>query len=415
MDQSLLNLYQKRRKQWAKEIGRYSRLILNDHFSIVLFVVLGFAIFFYRDQLIKLQELIQTPWVRPTLKGILSLLVTSLLFLGRPLWFTKTADQSFLFAKGEEWQQYWLKGTYLTSLLWGSLVVVGLILLAPLMQVVNQWILGEIGLFGIWIVLSKVTYEVLRYLFIYYQNQRTKGLIGFFILQVILTYFSMNLSFRWLIGFLGLYLLAMLMVLMQLKKGTKHRVVDFNSVIESEEKRQAHFYRFISVFAETPQHKASVKPRIWLTPLLERLTYFNRSSLSYLYLRLIARSTTYSNLWVRLLIFTSILMFLSANPWILILLGVLCLILTGLQLMPLMHEYRHHPSIALKVKQLKQQLNGFQPVLMAALWLQRVVFIVIFIFKIPFGLPFMIALVSWIGVSLLLTYGYAPYWAKKHH
>ncbi|SDI68856.1 ABC transporter permease [Dolosicoccus paucivorans] len=415
MDPSLLNLYQKRRKQWAKEIGRYSRLILNDHFSIVLFVVLGFGIFFYQDQLVKLQVALQTPGVKYGLKGLLSVLVTSLLLLGRPLWFTKTADQSFLFARGQAWQPYWLKGTYLTTFLWSVVIAVGLIVLAPLMQLVNQWTLGEMGLFGLWVLLAKTAYELLRYLLIYYSNQRTLGLTGFCLLQLVLAYLSMNLSFRGLVGFIGLYLMVVLLVLMQLKKGTQHRVVNFNGVIESEEKRQAHFYRFISVFADTPQQQTSIKPRPWLAPLLERMTYFNQSSLAYLYLRVLMRSTSYSSVWLRLLLFTGGLMFLTNNAWLLIVLGVLCLILTALQLMPLMHAYRHHPGVALISSQTNKSLKAFQLVLMFALWAQRVVFMIIFIYKVPFGWPFILALASWIGTSLLLAYGYAPYWSKKHH
>ncbi|HJF16729.1 MAG TPA: ABC transporter permease, partial [Globicatella sulfidifaciens] len=52
---NLTELRQKRLQSLIKEMGKYGRLIFNDHFSVILFVILGFFMFFYREQLVVLQ------------------------------------------------------------------------------------------------------------------------------------------------------------------------------------------------------------------------------------------------------------------------------------------------------------------------------------------------------------------------
>src|SRR5699024_1204060 len=109
---SLAQLWQQRLSQFLKELGKYGRLIFNDHFSIILFVILGFGAFFYRDQLLRLQAM-DTAAIRLPIIAISVILLAVCFQLGRPLWLTQDSDKSYLFARGKEWHAYWLKGTLL--------------------------------------------------------------------------------------------------------------------------------------------------------------------------------------------------------------------------------------------------------------------------------------------------------------
>ena len=53
----LKQLFSKRLNLFLKEVGKYGRLIFNDHFSIILFVLLGFGALYYQQQLNYLQTL----------------------------------------------------------------------------------------------------------------------------------------------------------------------------------------------------------------------------------------------------------------------------------------------------------------------------------------------------------------------
>lgn len=113
---TLAQLWQKRLSHFLNELGKYGRLIFNDHFSIILFMMLGFGAFFYQDQLVKLQAMDLATLKWPVLLSA-SLVLALFFHLGRPLLLTLDPDKSYLFARGKEWQAYWLKGTILAVVL----------------------------------------------------------------------------------------------------------------------------------------------------------------------------------------------------------------------------------------------------------------------------------------------------------
>lgn len=51
------SLWQQRYSNYLKEIGKYSKLIMNDHFSIILLIIFAFGALYYRDLIMQLQAL----------------------------------------------------------------------------------------------------------------------------------------------------------------------------------------------------------------------------------------------------------------------------------------------------------------------------------------------------------------------
>ena len=132
----LAQLWRKRFGQLLNEVGKYGRLIFNDHFSIILFVILGFAGLFYRDQLIQLQNLDATLIRLPII--LFSVFILGICFqVGRPILLTKDPDKSYLFAQGKEWHNYWLRGTLLGLSLPVLLLIGATALLMPFIQLVT--------------------------------------------------------------------------------------------------------------------------------------------------------------------------------------------------------------------------------------------------------------------------------------
>ena len=103
------NLWSKRLRNWLNEVGKYARLILNDHFSIFIVIILSFLGLYYRELILFLQLNYSEPtpgWLYLVM-GILMLLI---LKVGSPLWLTLAPDASYLYPQGAHWRHYWTKG-----------------------------------------------------------------------------------------------------------------------------------------------------------------------------------------------------------------------------------------------------------------------------------------------------------------
>ena len=113
---TLNDLWQKRFNYYLKEVGKYGRLIFNDHLAIILFVLLGFGSLAYNSILEQASQMpVDQIYIWVILVGVL--LLSAVFLLGQPLWLTRRADESYLFPRGHEFNNYWLKGTFLAEVI----------------------------------------------------------------------------------------------------------------------------------------------------------------------------------------------------------------------------------------------------------------------------------------------------------
>jgi ABC-2 type transport system permease protein len=177
-------------------------------------------------------------------------------------------------------------------------------------------------------------------------------------------------------------------------------------LIDLEEKRMTSFYRLANLFTDVPKLKDTVKRRIWLDFLINRISFKQEKTYVYLLSRTFLRSGDYLGLYIRLTVIGILaLYFLSFGPGQ-ILLAILFIYLTGFQLLPLWNHHQNKLWIDLYPVPLKFKSHAFHFILMVILTLQAILFAVFIFLKgeITIGI---LVLLTGIGFSYLFVYIYS--------
>lgn len=414
---NLAQLWQKRFALFAKELGKYGRLIFNDHFSIILFVILGFGAFFYREQLVRLQAMDSSTIRLPII--IISVIILAICFqLGKPMWLTKDSDKSYLFARGKEWHNYWLKGTLFAVILPIVFLLAATFLLIPFISLVTAWSSDQLLLLCLFLAVAKLLSFLLIYLNIFTlglgkpqqalnQWQHTAIFVFVLFVSFLLPASPWHIfSFAILLASLAIY------VVWALAQRDK-KLVQFEYVIEQELERESTFYKWIAIFADVPHLIPSVKRRKYLDGLLEKLSARLANRSSYMYLRMLFRNNAYSGVWLRVMLFIGVLLILVDQLYVAMILGGLGHLLTVVQLVPLIHYYDSHPFQQLYPVQNSKQYQAFQPTMLIIFFIQTACYGLVWSFIQGFSVTWLLALAAWLATSVLLTYLYIPIWDRK--
>lgn len=407
----LTQLWHKRLRYFINELGKYGRLIFNDHFSIVLVILMGFGGFFYKEQLTQLQALEPATVRIPLLAAVVFLLVI-VFNIGRPIWLTRDPDKSYLFAQGKAWHNYWLRGLSLGLVLPAFLLVGMVILVAPFLALVSAWQLTDLWLLVALLVLLKAV----SYLFLYLNLFR----VGFgvnamqhngFVAIVLFTSFVLPAPIHqlWLAGIVsGLLILALWRM-----RQRSAQMMQFNDVLEQEALRESTFYKWVSIFADVPHLQPSIKRRAFLDASIEWLSKKMPNRYSYLYLRVLFRNNAYSGIWVRVMLFIAVLILLTEHVYLAVGLGIMGYILTIVQLVPVIYLYDTHPFQRLYPEQKNQQATAFQYPIIWIFALQTSVYMLALLGSFGWTMTVLWLIAIWLVVAALIVWAYIPWWTRK--
>ena len=405
-------LWHKRLRLWVKELGKYGRLIFNDHFSIVLVALLGFGSFFYREQLVRLQQMDQAIVKLPVV-AVVVFVLTATFHIGRPILLTKNPDKSYLFAQGEKWQSYWLKGVGLGMILPTILLTMMILLLAPFIVLATSWEYHQIVLLIVQVILLKMISLLYTYLNIFDLAFNWRRFPFKWSVPVVLAYsFIVSAPFH-------IYLLSVLIMGsfiwmgFQWHKRSLH-VMRFNDVLEQETLRESTFYKWVSIFADVPRLQPSIKRRAFLDKSVAWLSKQMPNRYSFLYLRVLFRNNAYSGIWLRIMIFIAVMILLMNQIYLAVGLGGIGYILTIVQLVPIIHLYDNHPFQRLYPEQNIQHAIAFQKPILWIFTLQTSVYIVALLASLGLTTKVLLILVIWLVVAAAIVYAYVPWWAKQH-
>lgn len=410
----LQGLFKTRFKLWTKEIGKYSRLILNDHFSVVIMVILGFGVLYYRELLMTLQHQVVQNRLQYIMIGVVSLCALTSTF-GYPIWLMKEADEAYLIGLGEKWRKYWIKGSLLGLIVPIVLNAVLMTVLYPIVATIYHWENGQY--FISWIIcqmLMVIAYHMNYFLMIFQLGIRRFWLIQVIYAGILGVSLSHLVPLRWdmIVGVSVISLIAY-----QLVKTTKisQQTVHFHYVVSVDRQRQDQFYRLVRFFADTPHEISEVAPVQWFDFLLRLLPFSGKEQQFYLYMRVVLRNRHYSGIWIRVSIFIAILLFWADNMWLIALLGIIGLFLTLVQLLPIVDRYRFHPMEALyPSKWHKTDKQVMQYVMKYLLFFQMSYFFIIILMRqIENWKNYLVIVLFWIATVLLMIFGYIPYWFKR--
>lgn len=397
----MLELWKKRQNKHQKQMFKYLRYVLNDHFVLALLFLLGGLGLSYSNYLQTLPGQKSVPF-SPVISALILLLALksgSLATLFRP------ADLVFLGPKQAQLGCY-LKKAFNHSLLfsWGSVSVLYIVLVPYLLHAV---LLNTVQILLVWLIVLVLKYLQLKreMLAFYYADLAQKWFkylfddLFCFIILVASLYFT-PLYLLLLVAMLGIFL-------ERVQKDCETGGNFFwEQAIKAEQRRMLRWYRFFDLFTDVPFIQVAAKRRRYLDRFLPKASVKPERSFNYLYWRALVRNGNYSGLFLRLSLLGIVILYFIPTPWLAYALGALFIYLIGFQLLPLYYYYDELVFMHLYPLEKTQKLRAFSQVLFTSLTLCAVLFAVVIASALG-SVPGMIAFLLLVGESLLLAGPYA--------
>ena len=300
--------FHERRQAFLARCLKYSRYVLNDHFVLVLLVLLGFLSLQYRQ---LLENFPQPVW--PVY--LLLLAVSTLLFLsGSTATYLEEPDQHFLLTKEGEILKLIQQAIRRQLMVWGLVQILGQLLFLPLYLKLG-WPVWGFGLYLL--VLTAGKYSLIQAKWAPYTKEG---------------------SFRW------------------------------GPVIDRERKRQQIIMQFFALFTKVKGITSSVKRRSYLDGWLRLVAKRSEKTWDYLYLRAFLRSGDFWGLSLRLLGLSLLVLLTIDLAWLATGLVLLFNYLLLFQLLALYRVYEYQYLNRLYPLDQGVKIRGFQRVLRGILY-----------------------------------------------
>lgn len=399
-------LYDQRLKKYQKKMFRYLKYVFNDHFSLILIVLMGGFMFFYSEMI---KQVDQSFYFGKVIVGVIWLLS---LFAGQLSTIVEEADKVFLLPKEEEMSRY-LQKAFRHSLIMPGLFLLLLVAVSlPLLMAINDVTVidGLFFLLAMWCL--KISHLFLKYTDLYHveREKLRKGLLFFSIVSA-LVIVVMLAGTSWaglIISGIFLYFSKNQMI-----KLTKNNLLNWERMIQKEKNRQKKIFQFINLFTDVPGMSSSVRRRKYLDPLLSKIKSDHHRTYLYLYARSFLRGTEYSGIFARLLLVAVILMsFLNQLLWLLPV-ALLALFVICFQLLPLYSQFDYMVMTQLYPVPSSQKEKNLQQLLTVLLGGAGGIFSLVSLAALPGWQSKVIAVGSIVLMTSLLIFIYVPTRIKK--
>lgn len=392
-------LWKKRLSETSKEMGRYLRYIFNGHLVVVMLFLLGTAAFYYQEWINSLTPQFPVAFV-------MSLVIVPFLTYSPTYTFLKQPDKIFLLPVETKLTDYFFR-SQLVSIFFQSYIL--LLLLAALMpmyvQVYNSSYKQFFLLFFIVVGLKSLNVFIRHDIFYHIERSvhRFDSIVRFFIngLALYLLFSQANMIYVFIF-------IALLVVLyLYFHKVRKEKGINWELLIELEEKRMGSFYRLANLFTDVPKLKERIRRRKWLDWLLRSIVNKQENTYTYLYARTFLRSGDYFGLFIRLTIIGGVCIYFVTSTGQL-LFALLFIYLTGFQLMPLRLHHENNLFVELYPVSEEMKMKTFQQILSRVLFIQSLIFTIIIVIK----SDWLMALVT-LGVTFLFSIVFVRFYSKK--
>lgn len=177
-------------------------------------------------------------------------------------------------------------------------------------------------------------------------------------------------------------------------------------LVEKDANRMHLFYRMASMFVEVPHLKAKVKHRKALTKLIEKTMPFKQTK-SYAYLDRLTfiRSNNYINMYIRLIILGSIVIYFVPSNLLKIILGVLFLYMSNFQMIALYHHNRMNMWLDLYPLSETNRRKEFITYMIKLTSIQTIIYSLIFIALLNYQ-GFLLMLILGLGFTFIFNHFY---------
>lgn len=407
-------LWSKRLKNWLREVGKYAKLILNDHFSILLVMILAFLGLYYRELILFLQ-LNHSESTSVWLYLVMGILMLLTLKIGSPLWLTLAPDASYLYPQGAHWRRYWAKGILVGMILPIVASSVVLVVMYPIIATVTPYTVSQWPILLILVISFRLIQALIDYLTIFQLGLAKWTTSPSRWIEVIL-----SVIFTWGIihptnGMLAIVLCLVLLILLAVDcRNVPSSWPQFDTVVGLEKQRQAQFYRWVSIFADVPQLVPPIRHNHWLERLMRPIQKLKTSPYHLIFSRALTRNGAYSGVWVRVMIFFAILILCTHSFPMQLALGLAGHLLTSIQLVNLLTRYETHPMMLLypKGNLTMDPLPAFQTCLFYILLVQSLVYqLSAYLTHSSYS---WLLLPIWLFVGWVWNRWYASWWYQRH-
>lgn len=301
-------IFQERRQAFLARCVKYSRYVLNDHFVLVLLVLLGFLSLQYRQLLDDFPVQVWPVY-------ILLLAVTAFLFFaGKTATYLEEADKYFFLTKERQVVEAVAAASQRQLIIWGLVQVLGQLLFFPLYL--------KLGL-PLW---------------------------GFLLYLLVLT-----------VG-------KSVLIRSRLASYQKDGIFQWDLAIDREKKRQQTILQFFALFTRVKGITTSVKRHPYLDVFLKLVVKQPRTTWQYLYLRAFLRSGDFLGLTIRLFMLSIVALLTIHVSWLAAGLVLLLDYLLLFQLLSLYHVYDYQYLTRLYPIGLEQKIRSFSVLLRGILY-----------------------------------------------
>lgn len=336
---TLDSLFKKRHAAYLKNILKYGRIIVNDHFVLILFILIGAGGFTYSNYL----DTITLGMIQPRV------LVAALFFIivstGSLTLVLEPADQIFLLPKECEFKQIFKKMTqrsYLQSLL--SVAITAIITFPIFVATIDA---TTTDLFLIFLTLAGLKWlNLLIKIMPFFEIKKEAvqkshlSLLGLKLIAILaLTFLHLQITTLVVVALAGYGAYQFFT-----ENIFFNHLFKWATMIQAEEKRMQRLYRFIGMFTNVPNIETNIKRLPWLDNPLTALSKRTPNAPYYFILRTVTRNTDYSMLIVRATIVGGILLATTGSFVISTVLALLFLYIIGFQLLPLVNDIERTPQ-----------------------------------------------------------------------
>lgn len=380
----------------AKDLGRYLRYIFNGHLVIVMLFLIGSGAYYYQQWIKSLSPEFPAAFIMAVVIGI---------FLTHsPVYnLLLEADQVFLLPLENKFQRYFLRSGVISFIFQGYILLIILAVLMPLFAHVSVLGYRTFIPFFIALLIIKAWNLASSWRMQYFHSGYTTDWIIRFLLN---SFFAFCLFRHINLLILILIVLAMAFYYYSLYSRTKNDGLKWDVLIDQEEKRMTSFYRLANLFTDVPKLKDTVKRRIWLDFLINRIAFRKEKAYLYLFSRTFLRSGDYLGLYIRLTVIGIFALYFLSFGFGQILLAILFMYLTGFQLLPLWNHHQNKLWADLYPVPVKFKSQAFHFLLMIILTAQTVLFAIFILLKGEMATG-LLELFAGIGFSYLFVYMYS--------
>ncbi|WP_429971015.1 ABC transporter permease [Fructilactobacillus sp. Tb1] len=371
-----------------KEMSRYLKYVFNDFFVIALMFFIGALGLVYSN---FLKTVVAGQWWEKIV--IILVLIIGLQFCGLAT-LVKKPDKVFIAPKEYDFKAY-LKVAFGYSLIMAVLVqLLVVFILMPFIMASAGWsITAIVELLALVLILKwNIMVNHLADLFLDFpKSTLAKAMVNVIMpLIALVIAFYVNLS-------AGILISLLFAVALQIMLTRRAKLIDWNYLVASEQRRMSVIYRFFSLFQDVPEVKPKIKRRRWANPIFKLVKQNHQQTFTNLYLRTFIRDGEISSLFFRLTIIGFLVIVFAKNDVLSVCIYDLFIYLVVFQLIPFYKVFDDNVFVHIYPISEKIRMDNFRRVVRTMLMFEILVLTI--------GMLISGAAIQFIGFALIIGLG----------